>query len=590
MLQCARRQLKSTNRKLNYSGVGNMKYLKAPSYRLLTSLVSLVLVTACSTENEVGNTAAAPMTVADSASASASEYQPSNRPNFIIFTTDDMGYTDFGAFGGRDIPTPNIDEIALGGVRLSNFHASTACSTTRSMLMSGTGNHEAGIGKQNLNQAPEFRGHYGYEEHITDRVLTLPERMQAGGYSTYMSGKWHLGSELGVNTPADRGFERTFALMSGGSSDHFRPDHLEQMPYLLDGEMIESLPDDFYSTNAYVDYMIDFIRDGEATDKPFFAWFSPTSPHWPLQVYPGWEDNFAGHYEEGYEALCHDRQQGAAEMGVLPPNADTSICPEEAAPWDERSEDEQRLSIRSMELYAAMTSHLDTEFGRLIDYLKESGQFDNTYIIYHNDNGPQGDVVLSPRGDFDRYDNSLENVGKRNSWIHLEQGWADAQSAPYRDDKGSHYEGGTRVPAFIRAPDSAGAGSVSNSLLTVMDLMPTIMDLAGIEEVTTNAAGSAVLPIRGKSFAMLLEDQNYDVHQGEYIAWDDGDESVLRHGDWKIIRQPFADHWELYRISENPNETEDLAAQYPQVLAELTAAYEAHAQATGILRRDRSAQ
>ena len=568
--------------------MGNMNCLEMPNYRFLSYLASLFVVVACTTDTtDVEPESHSSVDVISSIPSVESPDELNSRPNFIIFTTDDMGYTDFGAFGGRDIPTPNIDEIALEGVRLSNFHVSTACSTTRSMLMSGTGNHEAGVGKQNLNQAPEFRGHYGYEEQITERVLTLPERMQAGGYSTYMSGKWHLGSDLGVNTPADRGFERTFALMSGGSSDHFRPDHLEQMPYLLDGQMIESLPEDFYSTNAYVDYMIEFIRDGEASDKPFFAWFSPTSPHWPLQVYPGWEDNFAGHYNEGYEALCHDRQQGAAEMGVLPANADTSICPEEAAPWSELSEDEKRLSIRSMELYAAMTSHLDTEFGRLLDYLKESGQFDNTYIIYHNDNGPQGDVVLSPRGDHARYNNSLENVGRRDSWIHLGQGWADAQSAPYRNDKGSHYEGGTRVPAFIKAPDSAGAGLVSNSLLTVMDLMPTIMDIAGIEEITANAAGSSVLPIRGKSFARLLEDPNYDVHQGEYIAWDDGDESVLRHGDWKIIRQPFADDWELYRLSDNPNETENLAAEYPQVLADLTAAYEAHAEATGILRRAR---
>ena len=568
-----------------------MNYLEIPKFRFLTYLASLFVVVACTTENteieaesQTSSAAISPMPSAESAT------ELNSRPNFIIFTTDDMGYTDFGAFGGRDIPTPNIDEIALEGVRLTNFHVSTACSTTRSMLMSGTGNHEAGVGKQNLNQAPEFRGHPGYEAHITDRVLSLPERMQTGGYNTYMSGKWHLGSELGVNTPADRGFERTFALMSGGSSDHFRPDHLEQMPYLLDGEMIESLPDDFYSTNAYVDYMIEFMRAGEADDKPFFAWFSPTSPHWPLQVYPGWEDNFAGHYEDGYEALCHDRQQGAAEMGVLPENADISICPEEAAPWEELSADEQRLSIRSMELYAAMTSHLDAEFGRLLDYLKESGQFDNTYIIYHNDNGPQGSVVLSPRGNHERYDNSLQNVGQRNSWIHLDQGWSDAQSAPFREDKGSHYEGGTRVPAFIRPPNSADSGLISDAFLTVMDLMPTIMDLAGIEEITTNAAGSRVLPIRGKSFAQLLEDQNFDVHGDEYIALDDGNESVLRQGDWKIIRQPFADDWQLYNLRENPSETEDLAEQYPQVLAELSAAFEAHAQATGILRRDPAAR
>ena len=556
--------IKSTNRKL----------------AAIASIAAMLILSACSQESAESVTAEM-----DDMAETSSDSQ--TRPNFIIFTTDDMGYTDLGAFGGADIPTPNIDEIALQGVRLTNFHVSTSCSPTRSMLMSGTGNNEAGVGKQNLGQAPEFRGQRGYEAHITERVLTLPERMQAGGYQTYMSGKWHLGSDLGENTPADRGFQRTFALMSGGSNVHFRPDHLEQLPYLLDGEMMDSLPDDFYSTNAYVDYMIDFIRDGEANDQPFFAWFSPTAPHWPLQVYPGWEDMFVGHYDDGYEALCHERQAGALEMGVISASSDTSICPEEAELWEELSEEEKQFHRRTMELYAAMTAHLDSEFGRLISYLKESGQLENTYIIYHNDNGPQGGEIHTNRGEHERYDNSLENAGQRNSWVHLGQGWSDAQSAPYREDKGSQYEGGIRVPAFIRAPDSSGAGSISNSLLTVMDVMPTIMQLAGIEEQSTNAAGDTVLPIRGKSFAALMQDQDYEVHAGEYIPLDDGTQSIVMHEDWKIVRDAFADEWQLFSISQNPTETEDVAAQHPELVAELAAEFEAHAATAGILRRER---
>lgn len=558
-------------------GGGIMINLTLRGLSAAMTLAVLSLIAACSFETRTDQ-------VVSDTLASVEQAQ---RPNFIVFTTDDMGYTDLGAFGGKDIPTPNIDEIAMQGVRLTNFHVSVSCSPTRSMLMSGTGNHEAGIGVQNARlNGPELQGFPGYEGVITDRVLTLPERMREGGYQTYMSGKWHLGSELGVNSPADRGFERTFVLMSGGSSDHFRPDHLEQMPYLLDGEMIDSLPDDFYSTNAYVDYMIDFIKDGESSDKPFFAWFSPTAPHWPLQVYPGWEDRFAGQYDAGYEALCHERQQGAAEMGVLPANADTSICPEEAENWDDLSEIDKQYHRRSMELYAAMTEHLDTEFGRLLDYLEESGQLDNTYIIYHNDNGPQGGELLNVRGQQDRYDNSLENVGKRNSWIHLGQGWSDAQSAPFREDKGAQYEGGIRVAAFIRPPNSDEIGQVSNSLLTVMDIMPTIMDLAGIEEIDTNAAGNQVLPIRGKSFSALLDNPSHQVHAGEYIALDEAGESILFHDDWKIFRGPFAEEWELYSLSQNPNENQNLADQYPEILMELSAEYEAHAEATGILRRD----
>ena len=455
--------------------------------------------------------------------------------------------------------------------------------------MSGTGNHEAGVGTQNANaHAPEHVGLPGYEGIITDRVLTLAERMRDGGYQTYISGKWHLGSEIGVNTPYDRGFERTFALMSGGSNDHFRPDHLDVMPYLLDGEMMDTLPDDFYSTNAYVDYMIEFISEGDA-DQPFFAWFSPTSPHWPLQVYPGWEDRFVGHYDDGYEALCIARQQGAAEMGVLAANADTSVCPEEAASWDELSEEDKQLHSRTMELYAAMTEHLDHEFGRLISYLEESGKLDNTYIIYHNDNGPQGGEIRSPRGNFDRYNNDIENIGRRNSWVHLGQGWSDAQSAPFREDKGSQYEGGIRVPAFITPPASMQNGQISNSLLTVMDIMPTIMDLAGVEEVSVNAAGAQVLPIRGRSFAGVIEDPEFEPHQGQYIGLDEAGESILFHEDWKMFRAPFAEEWELYSMTENPGEGENVADQHPELVAEMALQFEAHAETAGILRRDAEA-
>jgi arylsulfatase A-like enzyme len=502
------------------------------------------------------------------------------RPNFLIITTDDMGYTDFGAFGGQDIPTPNFDSLAMDGVRLTNFHTSAVCSPTRSMLMSGTGNHEAGKGQQRV--VPEFLGHHGYEGHIVDRVATIPERLALEGYHTYMAGKWHLGSEQGVNLPGDRGFERSFAL-TPGNYDHFDP-MLGEIRYSEDGQSIDKLPENFYSTTAYVDKMIGYLQSNEGDGQPFFAWFAPTAPHWPLQVLPGWKDKFVGVYDAGYDEICALRQQGAQEAGVLPVGADTSICPEETVPWSELSEDDQKMNSRVMELYAGMVAHLDSEFGRLLDYLIESGQLENTYIIYHNDNGPDGGTILDERSARKRFNNSLENIGNPDSWVSVGQGWADAQSAPFRGSKQSKWEGGVRVPAFIRPLNPRESGRISNSLLTVMDILPTMMDLAGIEEATTNAAGNPVLPIRGKSFASLLMDQSMAIHQNEPIGLDLGGHSVLMENDWKIVRHSNTSHWSLFNTAKDPSETTDLSATQTEKLADLVSKYEQHAEATGILR------
>lgn len=518
--------------------------------------------------------------------------EPAKQPNFLLITTDDMGYTDLGAFGGHDIPTPNLDALAMQGVRLTNFHANVSCAPTRSMLMSGTGNHEAGMGSQQVRA--EFAGQVGYEGLLADRVASLPERMQAAGYHTYMTGKWHLAGKTHSVLPRDRGFERSFALIPGGW-DHFATKIGDEpprvgpaaidLPYAEDGALITAeLPDDFYSTNAYVDKLIGYLESNQSSEQPFFAWFAPTAPHWPLQVHPDWKDRFAGKFDAGYEALCYERQKGALEAGVLPDGADLSICPELAEPWDEISAEDQALNRRSMELYTAMVAHLDAEFGRILEYLKKSGQLENTYIIYHNDNGPDGAEIFDNRSRLARFNNSFENLGNRDSWLNVGQGWADAQSAPYREDKTSPFEGGIRVPAFITPPSQSEQGRTSQSMLTVMDVMPTIMELAGIAEGAYPQAG--LLPIRGKSFASLLENQQAIVHQqDEFIALDHGGVSFMREGDWKILRPYDSDIWQLFNTHEDPSETNELSVQNPDKLADLVGKYESHAAELGILRR-----
>lgn len=522
----------------------------------------------------------------DSSSEMAAETEIASavkQPNFLIFTSDDMGYTDIGAFGGINIPTPNLDRLAMEGVRLTNFHAASTCALTRSMLMSGNGNNEAGLGAQRI--APEYEGLPGYEIHISDRVATIPERLVEAGYHTYMAGKWHLGSEVSETLPGDRGFERSFALLGGGS-DHFANDKPNAFTagYAEDGQLQNELPEDFYSTTAYVDKMIGYIDSNIEDGSPFFGWFAPTAPHWPLQAHPDWKDKFVGVFDAGYEALCWERVASAFAAGVLAEGADLDFCPKVATPWAELSEEEKLIQIRVMEVYAGMVAHLDSEFGRLLAYLEGIGELDNTYIIYHNDNGPQGGSTTQRLGV--GYNNSLENIGNPDSWTTYGAGWADAWSSPYRGLKGSQFEGGTRVAAFIHSPnaDEQGEGRMSNSFLTVMDIMPTLMELGGVPDNYSNH--ETVLPIRGKSFTSLINNQEQIIHgQDEYIALDFEGDSALTRGDWKIVRPVYDDHFQLFNISTDPSETTDLRELEPAIYLDLLTAYEAHADNIGIIRR-----
>jgi len=522
----------------------------------------------------------------DSTSEMAAETETASavkQPNFLIFTSDDMGYTDIGAFGGINIPTPNLDRLAMEGVRLTNFHAASTCALTRSMLMSGNGNNEAGLGAQRI--APEYEGLPGYEIHISDRVATIPERLVEAGYHTYMAGKWHLGSEVSETLPGDRGFERSFALLGGGS-DHFANDKPNAFTagYAEDGQLQNELPEDFYSTTAYVDKMIGYIDSNIEDGSPFFGWFAPTAPHWPLQAHPDWKDKFVGVFDAGYEALCWERVASAFAAGVLAEGADLDFCPKVATPWAELSEEEKLIQIRVMEVYAGMVAHLDSEFGRLLAYLEGIGELDNTYIIYHNDNGPQGGSTTQRLGV--GYNNSLENIGNPDSWTTYGAGWADAWSSPYRGLKGSQFEGGTRVAAFIHSPnaDEQGEGRMSNSFLTVMDIMPTLMELGGVPDNYSNH--ETVLPIRGKSFTSLINNQEQIIHgQDEYIALDFEGDSALTRGDWKIVRPVYDDHFQLFNISTDPSETTDLRELEPAIYLDLLTAYEAHADNIGIIRR-----
>lgn len=492
-----------------------------------------------------------------------------DRPNILLIMTDDMGYTDLGSFGS-EIRTPHLDALALGGVRLTNFHAGPACESTRAMLMSGTYNRIAGVVDNSRN--PGF---------LNDRIVTLPELLQDAGYHTYMAGKWHIG-DTEEQSPAGHGFESSFALMMGsaGHFDSLGPGEGLPVATYADNGKPATLPSDFYSTEYYADRILEYLEDNEGDGRPFFAWYTPTAPHWPLQVPDAYLDRYAGAYDTGYDDLLQKRFQRAGEMGVLPEEVSLAGYPRTGERWSEFDDERRRLESRRMEIYAAMLENFDYHVGRILTYLRDSGQFEDTYIFFISDNG--GDVARRDQIPWvrDYMDNSLENIGRRGSYVGL-GAWGDATTAPYRGQKMTVYEGGIRVPAFAFHASLANQGSTNNEFLAIMDVMPTFLELANTSHPGETYEGREVAAVRGKSFLGLLRGDDAPVHGvTEAIGWSSG---ALIKGGWKLIRERTdAAEWGLYDLARDPSETTNLSETQPDVLADLLAEWDRFAEQTNL--------
>jgi arylsulfatase len=501
-----------------------------------------------------------------------------NPPNILLIVADDLGYTDIGAFGS-EVPTPNLDELASGGVRFSGFRTGRACQQTRTMLMASAGTTEAIEIRPRLPDATR------------DNLLRLdwaiiPEILQDAGYATYMAGKWDLGMDAEYR-PVTRGFDRSFALVEGGAS-HFREYFWrDDVFYEEDGRRLalDELPADFYSTRFYTNRMLEYLQDNE-TGRPWFAYLAYTAPHWPLQVPDDWLDRHAGRYDAGYDRLRADRLRRAAELGVIPPGANLDAFRPTASPWRDLPASRQARYARAQEIYASMLEYMDMEIGRIADFLASTGQLDNTVILFMADHGASAGEHGVGEGGMrfdieDQRDNRLENFGKAGSFIDKGTGFAEASSAPFRYYKASMYEGGLRAAAFIRGPGIADAGAVDHSLVTALDVLPTFLDIAGIEHPGPGTfLGRQVRGPRGRSFWPALTGHGLVDDRADYaIGWSAGDRGALAVGRFKVINQPPPGStgdtpWQLYDIVADPSESRDLAAEMPEVTEELVRRWE----------------
>lgn len=522
---------------------------------------------------------------------SATALAAADRPNILLIVADDLGYTDLSVTGS-EIATPNIDALANAGKFHSDFIVAPNCSPTRSMLLSGTDNHLAGLGLMaEMPKAPNQKGQPGYLGHLNDNVVPFTTTLQNAGYRTYMAGKWHLGGKDG-HRPESNGFDESFALMQGGGSHYSDMGGISpgypHVTYFNNGQRVESLPEDFYSSDFYADRMISYIGDG--SEEPFFGYLAFTAPHWPLQAPAEWIAPHEGKYDQGYELLKASRSQGLKDAGLFPTDAPVNDFRAFGGqkPWDTLTAEEKKISSRSMEIYAGMVSNLDWNVGRVVDHLKATGQYDNTMIMVMSDNGAEGGNIRflwnrysdeKKAAFFGDMDMSLENMGKPKSFVFYDA-WGQAGVGPYRAFKGVGTLGGVRTFMIAKPAGEAVEASVSDTLVSVMDLAPTFLEMAGATHPTT-VDGRDILPHKGMSILDIIHGKADSVRDETAIM---GTELLhnfgLRKGDWRMVktgRGGFkSDGWMLFDLANDPAETNDISAENPEKLAELQAAWKTY--------------
>jgi len=520
------------------------------------------------------------------------EAKQARQPNILLIVADDLGYSDLGAYGG-EIETPHLDQLASdGGITLTNFNAAPTCSPTRSMLMSGTYNHQAGLGAMAEWTAENQRNQPGYEGYLNERVVALPMLLRDAGYYTFVSGKWHLGMKPNQG-PHMRGFDDSFVMLPGAGnhySDKALNAHLPVIPYRENGQPVK-LPKNFYSTTFYTDKTIAYIdKSLEQEDKPFFGYIAYTAPHWPLQVPSRYSDKYLGKYAGGYESLKRDRLAKMVKAGIFDAKTKAYEGSECNLAWNDLAEEERKRQARLMEIYAGMVDALDENIGRIIAHLKAVGEYDSTLIVFMSDNGADArpEQGLGLESDFleKNYDNSFENLGKESSFVSYGGAWAEVGSMPFRLHKGMTTEGGIRVPAIIRLPGGGPEAGIKREFASVMDIMPTFLEVAGTTHPGETYKGRAVLPVSGKSMLPYLKGEVNVLHEDSPYGFSVHRRQGLQFNQWKIVRlpKPYGDYtWELYDLDADPGETSNLAGKMPDRTKEMVQRWEEFASDTGII-------
>lgn len=535
--------------------------------------------------------------MSNSNAASPSTTHPSQtaakQPNVLVIMADDLGWSDIGPYGS-EIKTPHLDQLAKQGIRFTNFQVSPYSSPSRAMFLTGADPHQVGLGNIYELNTKEQATSPNYAGHLPQQSLTIAQRLQQAGYYTVMAGKWHLGKQK-ADTPDQWGFTNSFTLLNG-EANHYK--HIDKNPspdgeddYRMDGKAVE-IPKNFYSTDAYTDYLIEKLNQ-KSKQQPFFAYLAYTAPHSPLQAPEKDINKYKNLYLDGPQKLAEQRLAQVKKLGLI----DSSTQPhklQNVKAWESLSQEEQQLESRRMQIYAAMIDRMDYNIGRVLKNLKAKGELDNTVIIFLSDNGAAG-ASREQSGKWGKWiadsrNNSYANMGKASSYVSTGPAWAQASSTPFALFKGFTTEGGIRSPLIISGPQIA-KGKIEGRYSNLTDLTPTILNLAHVS--TTTPANKVAL--QGQSLVSILNAPQAKITGPEKpVALEMRGGRQVRQGEYKALyvsKEPMgipsaelkAGEWQLFNIVKDPGETTNIAAQHPEILNQLIAEYQQYSKNVGVV-------
>lgn len=488
---------------------------------------------------------------AEGAGRPTPEGRGAQRPNVVVVMADDMGYSDLGVTGG-EIETPHLDALAREGLLFERFYNMGRCFPTRASLLTGLAPHQAGVGGGVKSVGvPDQPG--PYQGYLNDRSVTIAEALAPAGYRSYLSGKWHVGEDRG-RWPLDRGFDAYFGLISGASSYWeiiTEQPRVRQMAYM--GEPWTPPATGFYMTDAIADTAAAFVERhaAEHAGAPFFLYVAFTAPHWPLHAPEATVQRYAGRYDAGWDAVRDARLARLREAGLVPPGAAVPGRPAGVPTWDDVPAAERADWTRRMEVYAAMMDKMDQGVGRVLDALDRTGQRENTVVLFLSDNGAAAEDV-SGRG---LHDPSVP-IGWLGSYDAYREPWAWVSATPFRRYKATAYEGGIATPLVVSWPAGLAApGRRTGSAGSVVDLLPTVLDLAGAPYPGTHG-GRPIMPAAGVSLAPVFADPEWE--RGGPLFSETFGARAVRDGRWKAVYDTADERWRLFDLATDPFETADV--------------------------------
>ena len=500
-----------------------------------------------------------------------------SRPNIILILADDMGYSDIGCYGG-EIETPNLDSLADSGIRFSQMYNTARCCPSRASLLTGLNPHQTGVG----HMVGRIEGEPSYQGFLNDNCVTIAEVLGDAGYRTGISGKWHTGgdparSEEGL-PQFQRGFEQVFWFEGGNG-------YFNHTKFHVDGRTVDASGED-YLTDMISDHAVRMVDCMATDERPLFLHVAYTSPHWPLQALEADIERCRGRYDDGWDATRAARFERMQSMGIIDSGWQMSPRDETVTAWSDA--ENKAWEASRMEVYAAQIERMDAGIGRIVDALKRNNALDNTMIIFLSDNGgcaeflfedsnspdPSRTLPLTRDGREVKVGNSPDiTPGGDDTYMSYDTQWANVSNTPFRRFKRWTHEGGISTPLIVSWPNrvqtESDPGRVEHTPIQLMDVTATCIDVAGAA-YPSERRGHDIIPLEGESFGEALDGKPWQ--KSKPLAWEHEGNQAIRIGDWKLVRE-CGRPWELYNLSENPTELDDMAAGESDRVAEMSGMY-----------------